>query len=98
MTRLRIVCVAVVAGLACGTPALAECGARPATPIVPSGATAQIEEMKAASKEIEVFADRMNTYADCMIDSAQSAIDERNDIVQRWNQQTDTFNNRLSSD
>ena len=43
MTRLRIVCIAVVAGLASGTPALAECGARPTTPVVPSGATAQTE-------------------------------------------------------
>ena len=97
MIRLIIASVLLVGGLAPGATA-ADCGGRPSTPIVPNGGTAEIEEMKAASREVEVFADRMSEYADCLINSAQSAIDDRNDIVQRWNQQTDAYNYRLSSE
>ncbi|MDP6352024.1 MAG: hypothetical protein QF926_01530 [Alphaproteobacteria bacterium] len=73
----------------------ADCGARPQTPTIPNGASAQIEDMKAASKAIETFSESMDNYADCQIKSAQSAIDARNEIVQRWNQEIDSFNGRL---
>lgn len=75
-----------------------DCGERPQTPVIPNGAEAQIEDMKSASKAVEEFADQMNTYADCLIDSAQTAIDARNDIVQRWNNEIDIFNSRLTSE
>lgn len=75
-----------------------DCGVRPLTPDIPDGKAAQIEDMKAASKAVEEFADAMNVYADCLIDGAQKAIDSRNDIVQRWNEEIDAFNSRLTSE
>ena len=96
MFRLSIVSSVIIVSLATAGPVAAECGARPQTPPIPNGASAQIEDMKDASKAIETFSDIMDGYADCLIKSAQSAIDDRNEIVQLWNQEIDSFNDRLA--
>lgn len=97
---LRPVIIAV--GLLCLPASIghaeSDCGPRPETPTLPSGATAQIEDMKAASDAIDAYADVMNAYADCLIEAAQKAIDERNAIVQKWNGEIDSFNQRLTSE
>ena len=81
MFRLSIVSTVIVVSLAIAAPATAACGARPETPPIPNGGSAQIEDMKVASKAVETFSDSMDGYADCLIDSAQTAIDDRNSSV-----------------
>ncbi len=96
MFRISIVYTVIVVSLAMAAPVAADCGARPQTPPIPNGASAQIEDMKDASNAIETFSDSMDGYADCLIKSAQSAIDDRNEIVQLWNREIDSFNDRLA--
>ena len=81
---------------AAAAAAAAECGARPAKPGIPTGESAQIEEMKGASSSIEAYVQQMDEYSDCLVAEAKLATEERNQVVENWNAQIDNFNTRLA--
>ncbi len=56
--------VCLLAGLFSG-PLLAECGQTPSIPVIPDGATAAMEELVTASREVKAFIADADAYLDC---------------------------------
>ena len=69
---LAIICAISLTGT---TSTLANCGAGPAPPEMPNGATAGPEEMKKALDATTAFDVAAKNYADCLIAAAQADAD-----------------------
>ena len=67
---------------------------RPRKPDIPSGYSADYDEMERAQDDVKGYMDDMQDYLDCLNSESDDAAFEARRVSRDWESEVSTFNNR----